>query len=470
MVLLDDVADDQDPVVLPHEYVARDYQKPVWQAMFPRDPLVDAVRRAVLVWHRRSGKDKTIINMVVAKAMDRVGTYLYLLPKQTQARKVIWRGMDKDGFRFIDHIPAELIAKKNNTDMFVELTNGSIIQLGGSDNYDAWMGTNPLGIVFSEYSLQDPYAWEYFRPILAENGGWAVFIYTPRGHNHGYTLWRNAQRLAKRVDSGWFAQILSTKDTGAISAEIIQEEIDGGMSQELAEQEFGVSFDAFNTGSIYGRQMRVAWEEKRIGFFPPEPGYPVHTVQDLGMGDQNTIWFFQVLGNAVRLVHYHEDHGKPMGHYIQYMRDWCKERTLELGDCYVPHDIRVREYSSGRRRLDIALEDYKMDYQLVPEISQEDGIEAARVLLPRCQFHEEETHHGLAALEDYGYEYDEKNKRFKDRPMHNWASHGADSFRYLAVIIKNMLIRARPGRHGLQQSLQAPTGSGMTGGGWSPFD
>jgi hypothetical protein len=464
VMLLDDNAQDQDPVILPYEYTPRFYQKPIWQAMFPASDAIEAVRRAVLVWHRRAGKDKTTINLVVAKAMERVGTYLYLLPKQTQARKVIWRGMDKEGFKFIDHIPADLIAKKNNTDMYVELVNGSIIQVGGSDTYDAWMGTNPVGIIFSEYSLQDPYAWEYFRPILAENDGWALFIYTPRGHNHGYTLWRNAMRLAKREGSGWFAQLLDTNQTGAISPERIQEDIDSGMSQEMAEQEYGVSFDAFNFGAVYGRQMKKAWKEGRIGFFPAEPGFPVHTSQDIGLGDLNAIWFFQILGEEVRIVHYYQNYNEPMGHYIDYMREWCKEHDAPLGDCYVPHDMKVREYSSNRRRLDIALQDHGMDYQLVPDIPKEDGIEAVRVLLPRCRFNEEETSHGLACLEEYGYEYDDKQKTFKRTPAHNWASHGADAFRYLAVIIKEKLVAARSG--GYSQTAKALA----AGEQWSPFD
>ena len=180
-------------ITLPHNFKPRKYQLPFLKAWD------SGIKRFILVWHRRSGKDKTVFANLVKKMFERVGTYFYFLPTYTQAKKVIWTGADKDGFRFLDHIPKELIKGEiNETEMRVELipppghTSGSIIQLVGADNIDRIVGTNPIGVVFSEYSLMKPKVWEYIRPILAENGGWAVFVFTPRGMNHAWNLLQDA--------------------------------------------------------------------------------------------------------------------------------------------------------------------------------------------------------------------------------------------------------------------------------------
>lgn len=224
-LLLDDLQIQGDSnIELPYQYTPRDYQLGLWQHMVPEifateeEKLLglvpDPVKRAVLVWHRRAGKDKSMINLMATRAvMDTPGNYVYLLPEQTQAKKIIWRGIGADGVRFIDHFPEQLVRKKYDSELLVELINGATVQIGGSDNYDAWMGTNPRGIIFSEYSLQDPAAWNYFRPILAENKGWAVFIYTARGHNHGYELRNVAKAKMEEGDPTWYYSELTVDDT-----------------------------------------------------------------------------------------------------------------------------------------------------------------------------------------------------------------------------------------------------------------
>lgn len=186
--------------------------------------------------HRRGGKDKTAWNVTVKKAFERVGTYFYFLPTYTQAKKVIWDGVDKDGVRFLDHIPKELIKNKNETEMKIELVNGSIIQLVGADNIDRIVGTNPIGVVFSEYAIMKPQVWDYIRPILAENGGWAIFIYTPRGMNHGWKLYQQA------VSSpDWFCSVDSVTKTQAIPYETLMKE-KAEMPQDLYQQEYECIF------------------------------------------------------------------------------------------------------------------------------------------------------------------------------------------------------------------------------------
>ncbi len=165
---------------LPLGYKCRSYQIPFWEAA------KDGFKRFVLVWHRRAGKEKTCWNYLIMQAVKKVGIYYYFFPHFSQGRKILWDGIDKEGFRFLDHIPKELISgNPNSTEMKIRLRNGSIIQIIGTNNIDSIVGTNPIGCVFTEYSLQDPRAWSLIRPILVENGGWAVFNFTPRGANHG---------------------------------------------------------------------------------------------------------------------------------------------------------------------------------------------------------------------------------------------------------------------------------------------
>lgn len=195
----------------------------------------NGVKRLVLVWARRSGKDKTAWNIVIKKAFERVGTYYYFAPTFAQGKRIIWDGRDKDGFKFIDHIPESLIVKKNETELKIELKNGSIIQIIGTDNIDSIVGTNPIGCVFTEYSLMKSNVWDFIRPILAENGGWALFVYTPRGMNHGFKILQQAK------ESGWFWQILTVNDTNAISQEEIENERKQ-MPKDLFEQEYLCKF------------------------------------------------------------------------------------------------------------------------------------------------------------------------------------------------------------------------------------
>lgn len=220
-------------IEIPNNWNPREYQRPLWSY------LSNGGKRAVAVWHRRSGKDSVALNWEAKAIFERVGVYWHMLPLNTQARKVIWDGIDKFGRRMIyQAFPKELIKSVNSQEMKIEFVNGSIWQCVGSDNYDALVGGNPVGVVFSEYSIANPAAWDYIRPILTENGGWALFIYTPRGHNHGYELYNHAG------SDGWFRQILTVEQTKAIDIKAVDEERNAGMSESMIAQEFYCSFEA----------------------------------------------------------------------------------------------------------------------------------------------------------------------------------------------------------------------------------
>ena len=216
-------------VTLPHKFTFRPYQIEPWNQV-----LKPTFQRGVLVWPRRNGKDLLCWNMLIAKAMQRVGLYYYIGPYYNQIRQIIWEGIDGGGRRFLDYIPKDLLeGTPTKLDMRINLKGGSQIKLQGSDNIDSILGTNPVGIVFTEFSLHKPEAWDYLRPILAENGGWALFNGTPRGLNHLYQLYQKATR-----DDGWYTNLLSRDDTGVPALDAIQKDRDSGMPESLIDQEY----------------------------------------------------------------------------------------------------------------------------------------------------------------------------------------------------------------------------------------
>lgn len=219
-------------ITIPFKFRPREYQLPLLKA------LDKGIKRAIIVWNRRSGKDKVCFNYMVKKACERVGTYFYFLPEYTQARKVIWDNIDNDGFKMLDHIPPELIKKTNDTTLKVELVNGSIIQLLGADTFSkSGVGTNPIGVVMSEYSVNDPEVWNFIRPILAVNGGWIIFNFTPRGQNHAYKLLEMA-----KDNPEWFTEVLTVNETKVLSPEDIERERREGMSEAMIDQEYFCKF------------------------------------------------------------------------------------------------------------------------------------------------------------------------------------------------------------------------------------
>jgi len=237
-------------ITLPHAFKPRPYQIPILKAWD------SGIKRLFWVAHRRSGKDKTIFANLPKKMMERVGTYYYFLPTYAQAKKVIWTGADKSGFKFLDHFPKEIVKSINQSDMIIELINGSILQMVGADNIDRIVGTNPIGVVFSEYSLMKQDVWNFISPILRENEGWAIFIMTPRGTNHAWDLMETIKN-----DKKWFVQTLTVEDTKALSREDL-EEARNEMPQDLFKQEYYCVF--IDNGLGFFRRVdenTYKWEE-----------------------------------------------------------------------------------------------------------------------------------------------------------------------------------------------------------------
>lgn len=410
-------------LTLPHAFRARAYQDNLVNA------IADGVKRACCVWHRRSGKDKTALNLMIKESAKRAGIYYYFFPTYNQGRKILWDGIDKDGFPFRGHIPPPAIDQENATEMKILTKWGALIQVIGSDNIDSIVGTNPIGCVFTEYSLQNPLAWEYIRPILAENGGWAIFLFTPRGKNHAYDLYKMA-----KANKGWFCEVLTVNDTNAISLEAIDLERESGMSEELIQQEFYCSFEASNPGAYYGKEMTLARNQGRITQVPVESGIPVNTFWDIGIDDSMAIWLQQDVGREIRLVGYIEDNNEGFPYFVRKLNEWIAGKNAVWGYWVLPHDGANRSPQTGKSSKDFIRGLGFENIRVAPRpYRKEDGIEAVRQVLGKCLFDETGCSRGLEALTQYSKEYSEINKVFKTRPISNWACHGADAFQTLAL-------------------------------------
>jgi hypothetical protein len=408
-------------VTLPNGWRPRTHQRQLW------DYLEGGGKRAVAVWHRRAGKDSTAINWTAVAAHQRVGTYWHMLPTATQGRMVVWEGRDGEGRRLIDQaFPPSLRLSERNDRMTMELKCGSVWQVVGSDNYDRLVGANPVGVVFSEWSLTDPRAWDYVRPILAQNGGWAVFVYTPRGKNHGFELYDIARH---RPD--WFGEKLTVEDTGILTPEIIGEERASGMSEALVQQEYYCSFEAASEGSYYGKLLEQAEQAGRLTRVPWQPELAVDTWWDLGIGDSTAVWFSQRAGLEHHFIDYYECSGEGLAHYAKVLQ----EKGYVYGVHWAPHDIEARELGTGKSRLEVA-KGLGLHFKVAPRLSVEDGIEAVRNLLPRAWFDAEHCRQGLRALKSYHRDFNERRQAYLPHPVHDWASHGADAFRTGAVTVK----------------------------------
>lgn len=414
---------------LPYNYEPRDYQLPFLKAF--DSGLYD---RFVMVWHRRAGKDLTSWSGVaIREAAKKPQIITYVFPYLKQAREVIWEGMDNEGNLYCGefYLPRELLTgKPNSTNMTVKFKSGAILRLAGADSPDSMRGGNSKGFIFSEWAEMDPYAWTVARPIVLANQGWAIFIYTPKGDNHGKTTYELGLERDKT-----FAQLLKADETGVFTKEQLQDELleliaENGESEGQAryDAEYMCSFDAPVIGSYYGAQIRTATNENRITSVPYDGAALVDTYWDLGVGDNMAIWFVQDVGKEIHVINYYENSGEGLPHYISYL----KGLGYQYGDHWAPHDIKARELSTGKSRLDTARE-LGVNFREVPNISRDDGIDKARSILSRCWFDKKNTEWGVNALKNYRKEWDPKKKRYRDNPLHDWASDGADAFRYMAV-------------------------------------
>jgi phage terminase large subunit len=398
------------------------------------EPYHARVRRwAIMVCHRRAGKTVATINDLIRRIAQCQGDKpraAYIAPLHKQAKDAAWDYLKHYGLV----IPG---AEARETELSLELPNGGRVRLYGADNPDALRGIYLDEVVLDEYAQMREGLWsEVIRPALADRQGSATFIGTPMGRNAFARLWERA-----KGDPTWYALMLKASESGILpEAELAAARQD--MSADQYAQEFECSFDAAVMGAYYASLVQRAEVDRRIGRIPWEPKLPVHTAWDLGIGDSTVIWFFQLAGLEVRLIDYHENNGVGLSHYVGELLA-RKGRGWAFGEHILPHDAEVRELGSGKSRVEM-LQEAGIHPRVLPAMPVDDGIQAARALLPRCWFDGERCARGLEALRQYRCAYDDRLKAFRARPLHDWTSHAADGFRYLAMGLPEPAAKPKP--------------------------
>jgi phage terminase large subunit len=401
----------------------------------PRDqfiPYHDRTERfSKIVAHRRFGKTVGCINELIKAALTNARQfppprYSYIAPTYAQAKDVAWS--------YLKYYSAPIPGiQASESELWVEYPNGARIRLYGADNYDRLRGTYNDGVTIDEPAQMDPRAWpEVIRPTLSDYGGWATFIGTPKGRDWFYKIDRDDTGAEL---PGWFRRILKASETGIIRADEL-ESLKVGLTDEQFAQEFECSFEAAVIGAYYGKLMGQAEAEKRITGVPYEPASQVYTAWDLGIRDSTAIWFAQVVGREIRILDYYEATGADLGHYVREIVG----RPYVYGGHIVPHDAQAKELGTGKSRLEILESLGLKNIQIAPMHRVEDGINAVRTVIPRCWFEAKKCVRGIDALKLYRAEYDDKLQALKPRPVHDWTSHAADAFRYLAMTLDKQVI------------------------------
>lgn len=379
-----------------------------------------AQRFACIVAHRRAGKTVACINELIKAATNHAlpeGRFAYIAPLFNQAKDVAWTYLK----RFSEGVR---VSEPNETELRVDVMSrhrsGSRIRLYGADNPDRLRGLYLDGVVLDEYADMDPVIWgEVIRPLLTDRQGWATFIGTPKGRNQFHDIWERS-----RTDPDWLPLMLRASETGLVS----KGELDAArkdMTAEQYDQEFECSFEAAILGAYYGKEMAEAERAGRIGRVSYDPLLPVQTWWDLGYDDSTSIWFVQYAGSEIRVIDYYEASGESLPHYAKIL----DAKPYKYLDHVLPHDVEVHELGTGRSRRETLASLGLRSVKVIAAQDIMDGINAVRLLLPRCWFDAERCKRGIEALRQYRADWDEKTKALKTRPLHNWASHGADAFR-----------------------------------------
>ena len=380
-------------------------------------------RWAVAVAHRRCGKTVACINDLIRRAVvegKTDGQYAYVCPFLTQAKSVAWNYL----LRFSEPIRV----KSNASELWVELMTGARIRLFGADNAEALRGMFLDGCVLDEYADMKPRVWgEIIRPLLADRQGWATFIGTPKGKNSFWDLYDAAQE-----NPAWHVTTLRASETKLLpDAELADAR--SMMSEDQYLQEFECSFEAAILGAYYGKEMREADEEGRITDVKYDLAVPVHTAWDLGFNDDTSIVFFQVVGKEIHIIDHFAASGLAMSDYF----DVIKSKPYRYGRHWLPHDAKAKTLASGGKSIqEMAQKELGIgNVRIVPDLSLQDGIQAVRALFPRLWFDKKKCseYELLESMRQYQREWDDDKKRYRDRPRHDWTSHGADSVRYMAI-------------------------------------
>jgi phage terminase large subunit len=402
------------------------YEPREWAQAFHDNPK----RWKVLVLHRRAGKTTACLNHLVRDAMITPRSrYAYIGPTYKQSKNVAWDMLKQ----ISNHIPG---TQFHEVELRVTYPNGSVIQLYGADNPDSLRGIGLWGVVFDEYSQQPSNIFtEIIGPALADNQGYAIWIGTPQGKNEFYRLYNKAStgvdEEGQDISEDWYGLLLKASESNILPEKelLAMRKI---MSADEFNQEFECSFDASIKGAYYADCIQAMRNEGRIKHVAYDPSLSVFTVWDIGIGDATAIGFYQKFAEELRMIDFYENTDKGLNHYVQV----CKDKNYVYSQHFAPHDIQVREFSSGKSRLEIARE-LGIYFQIVPKLAVDDGINAGRAVFPRMYIDAFRCQLFIDYISQYHKVWDEKRGMFRDTPLHDFTSHAADVHRYMAVIERN---------------------------------
>lgn len=421
-------------IQIPHNFIPRDYQLDLYDAMNR------GKKRALLRWHRRAGKDKACWCYMIYRAFLEPGNYYYIFPLASQGRKALWETIDSNGNSAIDHIPEQLNANINSQEMRVVLPTAdgkkSTIRIIGLDkNKDGIRGVSCKGAVFSEFAYQDPDAYKVLMPSLRESDGWSIWNSTPEGNNH---MWDMEQNI-KDSDNWYFSHLQTMwpeedNYSGLIKPDQLHEvQNEEGLSDEDMEREYGASYAAGAKGSIYGDHIKRARSEGRIGIFPYDSNYPVHTFWDLGYNDPTSIWFVQYIGEQIRFIDYYEEAKREIPEIAKFL----STKGYDYVEHHLPHDAE-NKYGlivNKRELLEQALDSYgiKSHVSVTVKMPVQDGINATQSRFSKYYFNAGLCGEAVETLALYHKRWDSKRKIFVKDPVHDWTSHCADALRTEAL-------------------------------------
>ena len=383
-------------------------------------------RWAVLVAHRRAGKTVACVAELITRALATTkdkARYAYIAPYREQAKTVAWEYLKT----YAMPVTVDPEHDFRESDLSIKLYNGSIIRLFGADNPNALRGIYLDGVVLDEFADMRPELWRtVIRPALSDRKGWGVFIGTPRGRNEFWKIYDDAKR-----DADWFSLLLKASETGIIPESELAD-ARKSMSENAYLQEYECSFDAAILGAIYAKELGAANTRGQITNVAYDPTRLVFTAWDIGYGDSTAIWFWQVRNGEFRVIDYYESNGEPITSYLQVL----KARGYKYDTLWLPHDAENKGIVTGTSVVDV-LRQNGMKVRVVPKVSLEDGINAARLLFGRANVDMTRCKAGIEALQHYRWDWNARLDEAKPSPVHDWASHGADAWRYMALAAKN---------------------------------
>lgn len=414
----------EDKLIL-DQFQPRDYQIALFDAVFNRK-----IKRIILTWARRGGKDLSCLNVAFRWALSQQCTVFYAGETYGAIRQIIWENKTNDGIPFLDFLPHRLIEKKNESRMRLQLVNGSQIQFIGADSHKtSFRGSNPNLIILSEYAYyDDPTVMDTISPILAANGGTLIVCSTPNGKNAYWSLVQTAKELPD-----WWISTKTVDDMKHIAPEDLEFDRKR-MSHEKYLQEYHVDFNRGIDGSVFGREIQSMVKQGRITTVAWEPGLLVHTAWDLGLskGNETVILFFQIVGDGtiIRIIDCYHSANLGMDTYASIIQE--KGQMYRYGIHLAPHDLMVREYSDATTRLQKAA-DLGIEFVVLPQVLLVDQVEGALTHFNKIWIDGVKCKKLIDGLENYYREWDELRQVYKPKPVHNWASNWASAF--MAIFI-----------------------------------